>query len=294
MKPQTTLFPRDEELQYSQQVAGQPFSLGTGFEALSFKHEQFGGLMDPLVMVDHYTMTSPTFGAHPHAGMSAVSILFEDSEGVFNNRDSLGNNIDLLPGDAYWLMAGRGAIHDEKPVQGSRTHGLQIFVNLPQSHKHDAPASKHIPSHVIPIISGEGYKVRVVMGESNGTRGATSPALPFTALDAYLDAEGAYSHEVNSDQNLVIYAVSGDISMNIGDQLIQLPAQRAMAIQVGSTGQKLQLTSAGKSHFVILQGAPIKEPFIQKGPFVMSNSKELQQVTAAYEAGLLGSVSDSR
>lgn len=294
MKPQTTLYPRHEELQYSQQVAGQPLSIGTGFEALSFKHEQFGGLMDPLVMVDHYTMTAPTFGAHPHAGMSAVSILFEDSEGAFNNRDSLGNNIDLHPGDAYWLMAGRGAIHDEKPTKGSRTHGLQIFVNLPQSHKYDAPTSKHVASHAIPVISGEGYRVRVVMGESNGTRGEASPAFPFTVLDAYLDAEGAYSHEVNSHQSLVIYAVSGDTSINIGDQVIQLPAQRAMAIQLGSTAQKMQLTSAGKAHFVILQGAPIKEPFMQKGPFVMSNSNELQQVTAAYEAGLLGSISDSR
>jgi len=124
MKPQANLFTRHESLQHSQRVTGTCFSIGNGFEAQSLKHEQFDGLMDPLVMIDHYTMTTPTFGAHPHAGMSSVSILFEDSEGVFNNRDSLGNNIDLLPGDAYWLMAGRGAIHDEKPTRGSHTHGL--------------------------------------------------------------------------------------------------------------------------------------------------------------------------
>jgi len=292
MKTQATLFTMNEEIQYSQQVVGKPLSIGNGFKALSFKHEQFDGLMDPLVMIDHYTMTSPTFGAHPHAGMSAVSILFEDSEGVFNNRDSLGNNIDLLPGDAYWLMAGSGAIHDEKPTKGSHTHGLQIFVNLPQRHKHDAPTSKHVPSDAIPVISGDGYRVRVVLGESNGTKGTTAPALPFTALDAYVEAGGAYTHEVGSDQTLVIYTVSGDIKINVGDQKIHLPERRAIAIHVGSTGQPLKLASPNKSHFVILQGAPIRESFIQKGPFVMSNSNELHQVSAAYEAGLLGSISE--
>ena len=97
---------------------GKPFSVGQGFTATSFKHPQFGGRMDPLIMVDHYQMTAPTFGAHPHAGLSAVSVLFEDSIGRFHNRDSLGNDFDLLPGDLYWLSAGSGVVHDEYPRAG--------------------------------------------------------------------------------------------------------------------------------------------------------------------------------
>ena len=116
-------------------VEGKQLSIGEGFEAISFKHDLFGGQMDPLVMVDHYTMTGPTFGAHPHAGMSAVSVLFEDSVGQFNNRDSLGNDINLEPGDLYWLKAGSGAVHDEKPLPGAKIHGLQMFVNLPAANR---------------------------------------------------------------------------------------------------------------------------------------------------------------
>ena len=70
---------------------------------MGFRHGQFFGAMDPIIMVDHYTMTVPTFGAHPHAGLSAVTVLFEDTEGKFNNRDSLGNDFDINPGDLYWL-----------------------------------------------------------------------------------------------------------------------------------------------------------------------------------------------
>lgn len=281
---------QDQALQLSPCVAGTPLNIGSEFEALSFKHNQFDGLMDPLIMLDHYVMSGSTFGAHGHAGLSALSILFEDSEGVFNNRDSLGNNLDLLPGDAYWLKAGSGAVHDEKPTEGSRTHGLQLFVNLPARHKQDAPASLHVPSKVMPVITGKGHRVRVVFGESNGAVGAKSPALPFTALDAYLEAEGTYTHEATSNQSLVIYAVSGELNLCAGDKQIQLQEQRAIAIEVGTSAQPVQFSSSDNAHFVVLQGEPIKEAFVQKGPFVMSNIDELNQVVADYENGLLGAI----
>ncbi|HBM83879.1 MAG TPA: pirin family protein, partial [Halieaceae bacterium] len=89
--------------------AGDALEIGAGFVAQSFRERNFAGAMDPLVMVDHYRMTEPTFGPHPHAGLSAVSVLFEDSDGAFHNRDSLGNDFDLLPGELYWLKAGSGA-----------------------------------------------------------------------------------------------------------------------------------------------------------------------------------------
>jgi len=292
MNQTATAYNNEPDLQTGQPVSGQPLNIGAGFDALSFKHHQFDGLMDPLVMVDHYTMSLPTFGAHPHAGMSAVSILFEDSEGVFNNRDSLGNNIDLHPGDMYWLKAGSGAVHDERPTEGSRTHGLQIFVNLPRRHKHDAPESLHVPADRMPVINGDGYRVRVVLGESNGIQGSQSPALPFTALDAYLDAGAAYTHEVSSHQSVLIYAVSGKAAINLGGQTLHLSEQHALAIRVGASPQALQLAGADKAHLVVLQGTPIAEQFVQKGPFVMSSLEEIQQVTAAFEAGQLGSIAD--
>tara|TARA_R110002110_G_scaffold231220_2_gene447064 strand:+ start:171 stop:1052 length:882 start_codon:yes stop_codon:yes gene_type:complete len=291
MNQLATLINSQRNQEVTQVVTGKPLNIGDGFEALSFKYDQFDGLIDPLVMMDHYVMTRPTFGAHPHAGMSAVSILFEDSEGVFNNRDSLGNNIDLLPGDAYWLKAGSGAVHDEKPTQGSRTHGLQIFVNLPRRNNQDAPASKHVSAQAIPVITGEGYRVRVVFGESNGVCGASSPALPFTALDALLESGSGYSHLVGANNSLMVYAVSGEVDVSLpGSKGIHLPANRALAIHIGKDADKVNLSSNNQAHVVILQGAPVQEQFVQAGPFVMNSLTEIQQVTAAFDAGLLGKI----
>ena len=139
-------------IEQRESVPGKPISIGNGFRALSFNHLQYDGDMDPLLMVDHFIMSEPTFGPHAHAGMSAVSILFEDSVGVFNNKDSLGNDINLKPGDLYWLKAASGAVHDEKPTPGSRTHALQVFVNLPARMKYDAPDSLHVPATSMPCL----------------------------------------------------------------------------------------------------------------------------------------------
>jgi len=281
------------QFEASSMVSGKPLDIGAGFKALSFRHDQFDGLMDPIVMVDHYTMTNPTFGTHPHAGMSAVTILFEDSDGVFNNKDSLGNDIDLLPGDAYWLKAGAGAIHDEKPTPGSRAHGLQIFVNLPQSFKHDAPGSLHVQASDMPVIQGHGFRARVIFGESNGTSGATSPALPFTALDIHLEDGGSYTHQVGNDQSTLLFAVTGSTSISMDEQTVDLAEGQAIALLNRSDTQPLQLASSNYGHVAVLQGAPIREQFVQKGPFVMTDMEELDKVSAAYEAGLFGAISTS-
>jgi len=271
-------------------VQGRPFEVGEGFSALGFDHKSFDGLMDPLVLVDHFTMSAPTFGPHPHAGMSAVSILFEDSAGRFHNRDSLGNDIDLLPGDLYWLEAGRGAVHDEKPRPGSRVHALQVFVNLPARFKRDAPAALHVPAAEMPVLRGAGYRVRVMLGGSNGVEGANAPTVPLTVLDAHLDPGGAFVHAMPADADAWVLAVSGDAEVVVAGSSICLRQGFAVAVRSGSTAMPLALRAEAGAHLAVLQGTPIRERFVQQGPFVMSNTEDLRAVAAAHAAGRLGSL----
>lgn len=276
---------------HSGPIAGKAISIRTGFKAISFKHAMFDGLMDPLVMVDHYLMGEPTFGPHPHAGMSAVTVLFEDSCGVFNNRDSLGNDINLEAGDLYWLKAGSGAVHDEKPIHGAVAHGLQMFVNLPTEMKHDDPEALHVRAKDMPVTKGNGAKVRVVLGESNGIIGAISPALPMTILDVKMDEGGRFEHIVASGHSQWILAVDEPIDAFVGGQSVKIPAGEALAINGKPELVSLVLRACAESHAVIVTGEPIAEPFVQQGPFVMSNKAEIAVLEAAYRAGRLGGLS---
>lgn len=266
---------------------GEAMSHGTGFEALSFTHRQLDGLMDPLIMVDHFTMTEPTFGPHAHAGLSAVSVLFEDSTGTFRNRDSLGNDIGLGPGDLYWLKAARGAVHDEAPTPGSATHGLQIFVNLPDADRKQAPASLHVPAGQIPVLEDPGYRVRVITGESNGVTGAAPPALPLAILDITLQQGGRFAHTVAPDHAAWIHAIRGEVMVDLDGETHLISGQQALAVR---NARVIGLSSVAGGQAALLSGKPLREPFIQKGPFAMRNTEQLAAVVAAHQAGELGAI----
>ncbi|MAZ87338.1 MAG: pirin [Cellvibrionaceae bacterium] len=259
---------------------------------MTFKEKDYSGSMDPLVMVDHYRMTEPTFGAHPHAGLSAVSVLFEDSEGKFHNRDSLGNDFDLMPGDLYWLKAGSGVIHDESPRQGAKIHGLQVFVNLPSADKKIQPSSLHIKAQDMPVYDEHGSRIRIVLGESNGIYGQQAPALPMTILDGRIDSRSGFAHQLNGGESAWLYVIKGELKLTISGQKINLLAGQSIAISSfdEASFNTLRLFNSGneQAHFTLFAGKPIAEAFVQKGPFVMNTEAEIAQVEADFAAGKLG------
>jgi redox-sensitive bicupin YhaK (pirin superfamily) len=232
-------------------------------------------------------MTEPTFGTHPHAGLSAVTVLFEDSEGTFRNRDSLGNDIDLAPGDLYWFKAARGALHNEQPRPGAKTHALQVFVGLPADQRQDAPSAFHLRAEDIPLIQGERSKARLVLGTSNGISGAQAPDLQLTLLDINLDANGQFQHRGGSDQHSWILAVKGDALVSWDGASTALKSGTAIAV-AGSPN--IALSADHAAHVVLFQGQPLRAPFVQRGPFAMGGEAELDAVEAAYRAGRLGSL----
>jgi len=278
----------------SMPISGAGLTVGTGFTAQSFRARDIGEAMDPLVLVDHYVMTEPTFGTHPHAGLSAVSLLFLDSEGRFHKRDSLGNNFDLLPGDLYWLKAGRGAVHNESPGRASRIHGLQLFVNVPQEFRYEEPTSLLVRQQDMPMLDNSQYRVRLALGESNGVVGAKSPGLPMTILDGQLARNGGFEHNLGSGRNAWIHAIDGEIVVAGLAGQTRLQKGQAAAIDNSGSGKSVSLrvsaSNRGKAHFALLDGQAIKESFVQQGPFVMSTTDEIAAINQAFDEGRFGSI----
>lgn len=273
---------------------GEDLQVGSGFSGKAFRERSFGGLMDPIVLLDHYTMTAPTFGAHPHAGLSAVSILFEDTIGKFRNRDSLGNDFDLEAGDLYWLKAGRGIVHDEFPQEGATVHGLQVFINLPKDDKNSQPESLHVQSIKMPRIKKQGVNVRVVLGHSNGIQGRDSPALPMTILEGQLSSKSIFEHDLDPGDHAWCYAISGSIELafNGHKKVIEEGQALALSRDPGTRDCKLKICNktSSSARFVLFNAQPLKEEFVHRGPFVMSTEKEIEEVERAYAEGKLGRI----
>lgn len=260
---QATLNSNDHRVIVSPVVSGEFQSRGDHFSATSFRADRFSGLMDPLIMVDHFQMSEPTFGPHPHSGISAVTVIFEDSIGLFNNHDSLGNNVDLAPGDLYWLLAASGAVHDEKPHPGSRTHALQVFVDLPQSMRGMEPVSRHVKADEIPVLSGTGYRARLVLGESGGITAAASPALPMTILDVNLAADGRFEHASPANQTVLVLCLSGSVDVLIEGRTISVPSKHSLSLFTPGSQAALAFASTTDSRFVLMQGQPVRRSSAQ-------------------------------
>ena len=68
------------------------------------------------------------------------------------------------------MTAGKGILHCEMPVGAEEAHGLQLWVNLASKNKMISPAYQELLSKDIPEVSRDGVTVKVIAGESFGTR----------------------------------------------------------------------------------------------------------------------------
>jgi redox-sensitive bicupin YhaK (pirin superfamily) len=276
-----------DEVHYVRQN-GTDIRIDSGFVAKTFKHDQFRGAMSPLLLVDHYTMTESTFGPHPHAGLSAVSLLFEDSIGKFHNRDSLGNDFDLLPGDLYWLNAGKGIVHDESPRSGATIHGLQIFVNMPDSARKAEGFSQLIRTKDIPVITEQGARIRVVLGDHEGIEGPKIKNQPITLLDAFLSHEVEHSFSTTTLHHTWIYLASGEIELRIAGVSLELHSGQSIAVLPIDENIQIINRKSKNAHFVFISAPPIDEAFVQRGPFAMKTQSDIDLVTTKARNNELG------
>ncbi|SAK71214.1 pirin [Caballeronia hypogeia] len=280
----------NSKLSISRVVDGHDMRIGTGFTAKHFSEDMFDGLIDPVVMVDHFHMTSPTFEPHPHAGISAVTYMFEDSTAPHVNYDSMGNNhVPIRPGELHWLAAGAGAVHTEQPEgRNPHVHALQIFVNLPAARKFDAPFATHVNAEDVPVHQANGVRMRVVAGESQGLKSTPTLPEPFTLLDVFLDAGASVEHLLPADWCAMICVVSGHVTLTHGEQSARVGQAQAIGVAAGAVNATLELSASENAHFALLSGRALREPLVKHGPFVMNTAEQINDRIRAYQRGDFG------
>jgi hypothetical protein len=292
----STPSPSSRGLRFSQPVTRAPHAVGAHCDIRQFRHTDFGSAMSPLVLVDHYVMTGPTFELHPHAGMSAVTVLFEDTQGWMSSHDSVHTDHRIEPGDLHWTLAGKGIVHTQQPEgDDARLDGLQLFVNLPRRLKRIEPATMLLRARDVPLIEGPGLRLRVLAG---GLDGKTSPLLtpePILIVDGCLDSGARTILPLPAGWNLWLYARSGkltahDLDAPQNDTGATLAPGEAVAISADETRAVELRPSAGAVKFVAIAGAAIDEPIVQMGPFVMNSREEAEQAMADFQAGKFGTV----
>ena len=259
-------------------------------------------VLSPFLLIDEMgpNITGPgeAVGApwHPHRGFETVTYLLD---GKMKHEDSAGNRGELNPGDVQWMTAGRGIIHSEEPHDdfqktGGRTHGFQIWVNLPAENKMMKPRYQEIPASESPVVEQDGVWARVIAGECMGVSSSIDTVIPITLIHVKMEEGCRLIQQLASQLNAMIYVFGGKVTafnqLRVKTQLRSFGLGTNQQVSDGqlallSEGDEVVIESNTRSEFLILAGPELNEPIARYGPFVMNTQEEIQQAFIDYQNG---------
>ena len=270
--------------------------VGDGFHVSNYfpGATDFEKRMSPFFLLDYqkpeaYTPTTRRrgVGTHPHRGFETVTIAYE---GAIAHRDSAGNGGVIGPGEVQWMTAGGGVLHNEFHDEefaraGGILHMIQIWVNLPRKHKMAAPKYQALTSETIkavPLSDGKGV-VRVISGSYEDTAGPAETFSPAHMLDLRLKAGASVRLPTPKDYNTALLVLAGEVTAN-GSRAVSA----GEFILFRNDGDEVAVESKTDSTLMFLSGAPIEEPLVHYGPFVMNSVDEINQAIVDFNSGRFG------
>jgi quercetin 2,3-dioxygenase len=273
--------------------------VGDGFAVKSlFTYDKLGSHISPFLMLDYAapSVFPPALrprgvGEHPHRGFETVTIVYQ---GEVAHRDSAGNSGVIGPGDVQWMTAAAGILHDEfhSPAftqRGGALEMAQLWVNLPAEHKMSPPRYQNILNADIPQVTfndGTG-SVRVIAGNFAGRAGPAATFTPLNVWDVRLQPGSETILSVPAGHSAAIAALRGAVSVNGSRR-----TEDAELVLLDGGGTDIRIEAKGAAQLLLLSGAPIAEPIVGYGPFVMNSRQEIETAMNDFRAGKFGSLPD--
>ncbi len=269
-------------------TTGRPTSDGGGVRLTRVVSPEQG--LDPFLLLDEFDSSAAGdyiagFPSHPHRGFETVTYMLD---GHMLHEDHLGNRGDLTAGAVQWMTAGRGIIHSEMPQQtAGRMRGFQLWINLAAADKMQPARYRDLAPAEIPGAERPGARVRVIAGRFEAAGGDTvagpvgGGATQPLYLDVALEAGASLTLATPPGHRVMAYAFEG-APVVAGRAL----AKSQLALMGG--GDEIALAAgAAPARLLVIGGAPLREPVVHYGPFVMNSADEIRQAILDYQTGRL-------
>ncbi|QNO13286.1 pirin family protein [Alkalicella caledoniensis] len=239
----------------------------------------------------YYGKEVPGFPSHPHRGFETVTVVLQ---GYVDHSDSSGAVGRYGAGDVQWMTAGRGMQHAEMfPLINQDKENtmelFQIWLNLPSKDKLVEPSYKMLWAEDIPTVeeideAGNKATINVIAGSHNGTK-SLKPTINSWANNRDNNV-GIWSIKLQPAARFTIPSISSTLNRNLyfyrgGSIKIEgTKVDAPSSIKLVGDEDIIVINGNEESYLVLLEGEPIKEPVVAKGPFVMNTEEE---ITQAYE-----------
>jgi len=253
--------------------------------------------LNPFLFLNHHgPQTYPAgnaglpFGPHPHKGFETLTFI---EEGLLAHRDSTGGAHVSGPGGVQWMTAGSGIVHAEVSPEeflreGGPCHLLQLWMNLPAARKGVTPRYHSVEPDDLGAAHGDGWQWQVISGivdvEGRSVAGPVESLTGLFTSRLRIEAGATFSCAVPAERTLLLYPVAG--AARCGDAVLKPFATPVF----DRNGGQLTLEALEDSTFILCHGAPIDEPVVAYGPFVMNTEEEIHTAFAEFRAGKYGHV----
>jgi len=78
--------------------------------------------------------------------------------------------------------------------------------------------------------------------------------------------------------------------VRVGDRAVPVAAGQMGILTTEPAADRVVLRAAEPSRILVIAGAPLRDPIVQYGPFVMNNRAEIRQAIDDASAGRLGAI----
>jgi hypothetical protein len=267
---------------------------GGGFKVRRPFPTQHVDHIDPFLLLDemgpadyapHKAVGAPS---HPHRGFETVTYLLS---GAMVHEDSIGTRAVIKPGGVQWMTAGSGVIHSELPTDdmmalGGRMHGFQLWVNLSADRKMIPPRYQGYDADELAQTKlPNGGLLKVVAGTVLGVTGPVETTSPMTYAHAAMQANETIEWIPDASHTALVHVFDGEVTVN--DQKVVSGQMVVFERSTGAVKISTDVANVNSAQVLILGGAPLNEPVVRYGPFVMNTRQEIVDAVNDYQNGVL-------
>ncbi|ALC26008.1 MULTISPECIES: pirin family protein [Streptomyces] len=213
---------------------------------------------------------------HPHMGLQTVSWLHD---GEVLHRDSLGSLQTVRPRELGLMTSGRAISHsEESPKPHARfLHGAQLWVALPDEHRHVEPHFQHHTD--LPAVTAPGLTATVILGELDGAASPGTAYTPIVGADLAL-TEGAEARlPLDPDFEYAVLSMSGEAEVD------GVPVLPGSMLYLGCGRRELPLRALSDAGLMLLGGEPFEEEIVMFWNFIGRSGEEIAQARKEWEEG---------
>ena len=212
---------------------------------------------------------------HPHIGLQTVSWLVQ---GEIVHNDSLGNEALLRAGGVNVMTSGGGIAHSEEtpPANSGQLNGVQLWVALPDEHRHGPASFQHIDE--VPIVEQTDGTVSVFAGTLLGQSSSAKHASPILGVDIALRTNASLELPLDPSFEHAALLITGDAE--IDGQSIDATS----LWYLGTSRSSVEFKSKNGCRVLLIGGPPFPEQILIWWNFVARTPEEIAEARSAWQS----------